>query len=85
MYAKLRVVISSNNKSHLVTLSTARTFFCDVAVQGGFRSLPHYLQNGKKFFDAVFMDGRASVYDFDDAQLMTVFEPEIKKAVINRK
>ena len=31
------------------------------------------------------LNGRSSKLDFDDAQLMTVFKPEIMMAAINRK
>ena len=63
--------------------------FCEVRAAGGsFRSLPPPRQrrNGYEFSDAIFTK-RYRVYslDFDDLQLMTVFEPEIKMAAINQK
>ena len=45
----------------------------------------HYLRKGWEFLMRVSLNGRATKLDFEDVQLMTVFEPEIKMAAINRK
>ena len=44
---------------------------------------PHYLWNGCEFFMRFTLKGRAPKLDFDDAQLMIVFEPEIKMTTRN--
>ena len=49
---------------------------------------PIILETGRKFFMRFSLNIRESKLNFDDVQLnelMTVFEPEIKIAAINRK
>ena len=62
--------------------------FCDVSAEGrGASEAPPPSMFGKcrNLSMRFSLNGRASKLDFDDVQLMTVFEPEIKMAVLNQK
>ena len=55
-------------------------WFCDVSAEG--RGI---FGTDRICLIGFTLNGRASKLDINDVQLMTVFEPEIKMAAINRK
>ena len=52
---------------------------------GGLLKPPIIFGMGRNFCMRFTLNGRASKLDFDDVQLVTVFEPENKMAAINQQ
>ena len=72
--------------NRLLSPSAARTFFVTIVPKGGgLRKPPSIIGTGRNSFMRFSLNGRSSKLDFDDVHLMTVSEPEIKMAAINRK